>query len=86
MPRTETTRRQYGPNNGLCPGDVTDEDRAVVFPAFTRPRHIGAPPASCVARRSRWDWLHRCRRVRVVSFAKGLSAGLNGSVLFPQPA
>ena len=43
MPRTETTRRQYGPNNGRCPGDVTDEDRAVVFPPLPGPTHWGAP-------------------------------------------
>ena len=43
MPRTETTRRQYGPNNGRCPGDVTDEDRAVVFPPLPGPDTLGRP-------------------------------------------
>ena len=43
MPRTETTRRQYGPNNERCPGDVTDEDRAVVFPPLPGPDTLGRP-------------------------------------------
>ena len=43
MPRTETTRRQYGSNNERCPGDVTDEDRAVVFPPLPGPDTLGRP-------------------------------------------
>ena len=43
MPRTEATRHQYGPNNERCPGDVTDEDRAVVFPPLPGPDTLGRP-------------------------------------------
>ena len=53
MPRTETTRRQYGSNNEHCPGDVTDEDRAVVFPPLPGPDTLGRPRQ--VALRDVWD-------------------------------
>ena len=46
MPWTETTRRQYERHNERYSSDVTDEDRAVIFSAFTRPRQIGAASGS----------------------------------------
>ena len=44
MPWIETTRRQYERHNERYSSDVTDEDRAVIFPLLpsTQLRQIGA--------------------------------------------
>ena len=86
MAWSELTRRQHARTGGRYASDLTDEDRAVIFPLLPGPDKSGRPRE--VELRDVWggNWRHRCRRGRVVSFAKGLSAGFNGSVLFPQLA
>ena len=41
MPWTETTRHQYERNNERYSSDVTDEDRAVIFPLLPGPDKSG---------------------------------------------
>ena len=55
MPWTETTRRQYERHNERCSSDVTDEDRAVIFPLLPGPDKSGRPRE--VELRDVWDGL-----------------------------
>ena len=53
MPWTETTRRQYERHNERYSSDVTDEDRAVIFPLLSGPDKSGRPRE--IELRDVWD-------------------------------
>ena len=86
MPWTETTRHQYERHNERYSSDVTDEDRAVIFPLLPSPDKSGRPQE--IELRDVWDGIGDIAAAGGAwsLLPKDFPPVSTGSVLFPQLA